>query len=76
MSWASPSLPSVRLAITRIAKPITVGFGSRYFVALVFVAYVYIWRKGGFDWTGDPTPNEAPATAERERELEEAHHAR
>jgi len=46
------------------------------FVALVFVAYVYIWRKGGFDWTGDPTPNEAPATAERERELEEAHHAR
>jgi len=46
------------------------------FVALVFVAYVYIWRKGGFDWTGDPTPNETPATIERERELEEAQHAR
>jgi NADH-quinone oxidoreductase subunit A len=46
------------------------------FVALVFVAYVYIWRKGGFDWTGDPTPNETPATIERERVLEEAHRAR
>jgi len=46
------------------------------FVALVFVAYVYIWRKGGFDWTGDPTPNERPATIARERELEEAHRAR
>ena len=45
------------------------------FVALVFVAYVYIWRKGGFDWAGDPTPNEAPATIARERELEEAHRA-
>ena len=21
------------------------------FIALVFVAYVYIWRKGGFDWS-------------------------
>ncbi len=45
------------------------------FVALVFVAYVYIWRKGGFDWTGDPTPNEPPRVQERERELEEAHRA-
>jgi NADH-quinone oxidoreductase subunit A len=45
------------------------------FVLLVFVAYVYIWRKGGFDWAGDPTPIETPATIERERELEEAHRA-
>ena len=45
------------------------------FVLLVFVAYVYIWRKGGFDWAGDPTPIETPATIERERQLEEAHRA-
>jgi NADH-quinone oxidoreductase subunit A len=24
------------------------------FIALVFVAYVYIWRKGGLDWTTAP----------------------
>jgi NADH-quinone oxidoreductase subunit A len=41
------------------------------FVGLVFVAYVYIWRSGGFDWTRDPTPNEEPELAERERVLEE-----
>ena len=30
------------------------------FIALVFVAYVYIWRKGGFDWSaGEVAPNEA-----------------
>ena len=23
------------------------------FIALVFVAYVYVWRKGGLDWTED-----------------------
>ena len=22
------------------------------FIALVFVAYVYVWRKGGLDWRG------------------------
>jgi NADH-quinone oxidoreductase subunit A len=22
------------------------------FIALVFVAYVYVWKKGGFDWEG------------------------
>jgi NADH-quinone oxidoreductase subunit A len=42
------------------------------FVALVFVAYAYIWRKGGFDWADDVTPNESEEVAERERELEEA----
>ena len=24
------------------------------FIALVFVAYVYIWKKGGFDWSIEP----------------------
>jgi NADH-quinone oxidoreductase subunit A len=45
------------------------------FVFLVFVAYVYIWRKGGFDWTNAPSPVDTPEVAERERELEEAHRA-
>src|SRR6185503_6613871 len=43
-----------------------------YVVALVFVAYAYIWRKGGFDWAYDVTPNEPEEVAERESELEEA----
>ena len=47
------------------------------FIALVFVAYVYIWRKGGFEWvTEEVTPNEAEDTVERERELEGAARAR
>jgi NADH-quinone oxidoreductase subunit A len=29
------------------------------FIALVFVAYVYVWRKGGLDWAGTVTPVEA-----------------
>ncbi len=29
------------------------------FIALVFVAYVYIWKKGGLDWAGTLTPLEA-----------------
>ena len=29
------------------------------FIALVFVAYVYVWRKGGLDWGEGPMP--APA---------------
>ena len=47
------------------------------FVALVFVAYVYIWRTGGFDWTERRrrrTKRRPPSA--RERELEEAHRAR
>ena len=29
------------------------------FIGLVFVAYVYIWRKGGFDWApSEVAPNE------------------
>ena len=40
------------------------------FIALVFVAYVYIWRKGGFDWSaGEIAPNEAEEVVERERAL-------
>jgi NADH-quinone oxidoreductase subunit A len=46
------------------------------FIALVFVAYVYVWRKGGLDWSeGQGTATvrlKAPAAAE----LEEAAHAR
>ena len=45
------------------------------FVFLVFVAYVYIWRKGGFDWIDEPTPVEPPEVEERERELQEARRA-
>jgi len=30
------------------------------FIGLVFVAYVYVWRKGGLEWSGvDATPTEA-----------------
>ena len=43
------------------------------FIALVFVAYVYIWRKGGFEWIGEEiAPNESDEVVERERELQEA----
>jgi NADH-quinone oxidoreductase subunit A len=41
------------------------------FIALVFVAYVYVWKKGGLDWsdavstTGPPARSEAPAPRER-----------
>jgi len=54
------------------------------FVGLVFVAYAYIWRKGGFDWAHqDVTPSEPDEVValerakeeERERALEEAAHA-
>ena len=37
------------------------------FIGLVFVAYVYVWRKGGLDWTEDTvTPVESAAIAEDE----------
>ncbi len=54
------------------------------FVGLVFVAYAYIWRKGGFDWAHEVvTPSEPEEVVareraqelERERALEEAAHA-
>jgi len=35
------------------------------FIGLVFVAYVYVWRKGGLDWSSEPvTPIEEPAEIE------------
>ena len=34
------------------------------FIALVFVAYVYIWRKGGLDWRTTLTPLEDRAAEE------------
>ena len=46
------------------------------FIALVFVAYVYVWRKGGLDWSegqGTATVRQKAAAA---AELEEAAHAR
>jgi NADH-quinone oxidoreductase subunit A len=46
------------------------------FIALVFVAYVYIWRKGGFEWAaGEVTPVESEEVAEKERVFEEARRA-
>ena len=46
------------------------------FILLVAVAYVYIWRKGGFEWAGgEVTPNEPDEVVAREAALEEAHHA-
>jgi NADH-quinone oxidoreductase subunit A len=38
------------------------------FIGLVFVAYVYVWKKGGLDWTEarEPAIAEAPFDAERE----------
>ena len=34
------------------------------FIGLVFVAYVYVWRKGGLDWSEAVTPVESVAMAE------------
>jgi NADH-ubiquinone/plastoquinone oxidoreductase, chain 3 len=43
------------------------------FIGLVFVAYVYVWRKGGLDWTEDTvTPVEAAAIAGDEDQAHEA----
>jgi NADH-quinone oxidoreductase subunit A len=37
------------------------------FIAMVFVAYVYVWRKGGLDWaSASVTPIETPAEIEAE----------
>jgi NADH-quinone oxidoreductase subunit A len=34
------------------------------FIALVFVAYVYVWKKGGLDWSDPPRPeSETPRPA-------------
>jgi NADH-quinone oxidoreductase subunit A len=42
------------------------------FIALVFVAYVYVWRKGGLDWGAEPRPagrRVEPTPPERDREV-------
>jgi NADH-quinone oxidoreductase subunit A len=39
------------------------------FIALVFVAYVYVWRKGGLDWAAAPEPPAAEADVAREPEV-------
>ena len=46
------------------------------FIALVFVAYVYVWRKGGLDWSEGQGVATARAKASAVAELEEAAHAR
>ena len=47
------------------------------FIALVFVAYAYIWRKGGFEWAHEEvSPSESDTVEARERELDEVSHAR
>ena len=47
------------------------------FIALVFVAYVYVWRKGGLDWSEDVlTPVIPLAVARAEAEAREAAGAR
>jgi NADH-quinone oxidoreductase subunit A len=41
------------------------------FIALVFAAYVYVWKKGGLDWSSSITPIEeaAPQAVEQEEPL-------
>jgi NADH-quinone oxidoreductase subunit A len=41
------------------------------FIGLVFVAYVYVWRKGGLDWSGfEAPPIETGIEAETDPSLE------
>jgi NADH-quinone oxidoreductase subunit A len=42
------------------------------FIGLVFVAYVYVWKKGGLDWGAEPSVREEPAVVGREREAARA----
>ena len=42
-----------------------------FFIGLVFVAYVYIWRMGGFDWAGRAeTPSEKRTDGRGQADLE------
>jgi NADH-quinone oxidoreductase subunit A len=43
------------------------------FIGLVFVAYVYIWRKGGLDWSDDERRRTIRIAREEEREAALAH---
>jgi NADH-quinone oxidoreductase subunit A len=44
------------------------------FIALVFVAYVYVWKKGGLDWTsnagGDVIADEDVTVTDADEDLE------
>jgi NADH-quinone oxidoreductase subunit A len=40
------------------------------FIALVFAAYVYVWRKGGLEWSRAVTPIEEAADVDEQREEE------
>jgi NADH-quinone oxidoreductase subunit A len=42
------------------------------FIGLVFVAYLYIWRKGGLDWAREPAPEPAAGPEEEALETREA----
>jgi NADH-quinone oxidoreductase subunit A len=44
------------------------------FIGLVFVAYVYVWKRGGLDWVGAEAPT--AVTAERDAEEPEKELAR
>jgi hypothetical protein len=46
------------------------------FIALVFVAYAYIWRKGGLDWASEELPPTAEPVATVEEPEREAVGAR
>ncbi len=39
------------------------------FIGLVFVAYAYVWRKGGLDWAERREPVRTEAAVESEREV-------
>jgi NADH-quinone oxidoreductase subunit A len=40
------------------------------FIGLVLVAYVYVWRKGGFEWAASIASVEADGDVERESEAD------
>jgi NADH-quinone oxidoreductase subunit A len=46
------------------------------FIALVFVAYVYVWRKGGLDWQRDERRRAGAAVDTARADARELTHAR
>ena len=51
-------------------------FEMAIFIALVFVAYLYVWKKGGLDWSADSVGHEVdleePVPVEDEVEVARA----
>jgi hypothetical protein len=43
------------------------------FIGLVFVAYVYVWRKGGLDWSDEERRRSIRIAREEEREAALTH---